>query len=317
MRVIRGVGERGVIGKTQTLRQPSIDELLASIRQAIHERVAPDAPGGIAAPSVQAGQGRPPSIVHARPPARPEIGPEIGAAQATMKRAVATSGREGFAGLLGGDVRLEEALARLDQSAWKSGWRHGAEAASGVEPVQAVGGAVAAPPAEPTPELRPTIEAWTNAMPAPVPDVPNGGHVDGGDGDRPSARHNAHAPDPALPGAHHAPADPCLNDELWEADPMDDRHFGAPGAAERPAPIPADAKPSELLSSQAASAASSAFNRLADAMVGRSSGVERDLDEIACELLRPLLKSWLDDNLPNLVERLVRQEIERVARPGR
>jgi hypothetical protein len=34
-------------------------------------------------------------------------------------------------------------------------------------------------------------------------------------------------------------------------------------------------------------------------------------------LLRPLLKSWLDDNLPNLVERLVRQEIERVARPGR
>jgi uncharacterized protein len=32
------------------------------------------------------------------------------------------------------------------------------------------------------------------------------------------------------------------------------------------------------------------------------------------ELLRPMLKSWLDDNLPSIVERLVRAEIERVTR---
>ena len=31
----------------------------------------------------------------------------------------------------------------------------------------------------------------------------------------------------------------------------------------------------------------------------------------------PMLKAWLDDNLPGLVERLVRAEIERVARGGR
>jgi cell pole-organizing protein PopZ len=35
------------------------------------------------------------------------------------------------------------------------------------------------------------------------------------------------------------------------------------------------------------------------------------------EMLRPMLKNWLDDNLPNLVERLVRGEIQRVARGGR
>ena len=35
------------------------------------------------------------------------------------------------------------------------------------------------------------------------------------------------------------------------------------------------------------------------------------------EMLRPLLKQWLDDNLPVIVERLVRQEIERVARGRR
>jgi cell pole-organizing protein PopZ len=32
------------------------------------------------------------------------------------------------------------------------------------------------------------------------------------------------------------------------------------------------------------------------------------------EMLRPMLKGWLDDNLPGLVERLVRAEIERVSR---
>ena len=32
------------------------------------------------------------------------------------------------------------------------------------------------------------------------------------------------------------------------------------------------------------------------------------------EMLRPMLKSWLDDNLPGVVDRIVRAEIERVSR---
>ena len=43
----------------------------------------------------------------------------------------------------------------------------------------------------------------------------------------------------------------------------------------------------------------------------------RSLDEIAQDMLRPMLQEWLDDNLPTLVERLVREEIERVARGPR
>ncbi|MDH6268645.1 cell pole-organizing protein PopZ [Rhizobium sp. SG_E_25_P2] len=43
----------------------------------------------------------------------------------------------------------------------------------------------------------------------------------------------------------------------------------------------------------------------------------RSLDEIAEEMLRPMLQEWLDDNLPTLVERLVREEIERVVRGPR
>ena len=39
-----------------------------------------------------------------------------------------------------------------------------------------------------------------------------------------------------------------------------------------------------------------------------------DLDAMAEEMLRPMLQEWLDNNLPSLVERLVRAEIERIAR---
>jgi len=43
----------------------------------------------------------------------------------------------------------------------------------------------------------------------------------------------------------------------------------------------------------------------------------RSFDEIASDLLRPMLQDWLDSNLPPLVERLVREEIERVVRGER
>ena len=37
-------------------------------------------------------------------------------------------------------------------------------------------------------------------------------------------------------------------------------------------------------------------------------------EDLVKEMLRPMLKSWLDDNLPQLVERIVKAEIERVSR---
>ena len=45
--------------------------------------------------------------------------------------------------------------------------------------------------------------------------------------------------------------------------------------------------------------------------------MQRDYPDLVKEMLRPMLKDWLDDNLPTLVERLVREEIERVARGPR
>ncbi|KQY11162.1 hypothetical protein ASE23_07375 [Rhizobium sp. Root73] len=54
-----------------------------------------------------------------------------------------------------------------------------------------------------------------------------------------------------------------------------------------------------------------------DLALAVDSGARRSFDEIAEDMLRPMLQEWLDDNLPTLVERLVREEIERVARGPR
>jgi uncharacterized protein len=70
-----------------------------------------------------------------------------------------------------------------------------------------------------------------------------------------------------------------------------------------------------MLSPEAAAGAKAAFSHLADTLISRAAG-ERSIEDITRELLRPMLKQWLDENLPAVVERLVREEIERVARRG-
>jgi cell pole-organizing protein PopZ len=71
-----------------------------------------------------------------------------------------------------------------------------------------------------------------------------------------------------------------------------------------------------LVSQETAYAAQSSFNELAQALMARATG-ERSIEDITQELLRTMLRNWLDANLPAMVERLVREEIERVARRGR
>jgi cell pole-organizing protein PopZ len=66
-----------------------------------------------------------------------------------------------------------------------------------------------------------------------------------------------------------------------------------------------------LMSSATSAAVDSAFNTLAHTVLVQNA---RTLEDLVKEMLQPLLKSWLDDNLPGLVERLVRAEIERVSR---
>jgi cell pole-organizing protein PopZ len=71
----------------------------------------------------------------------------------------------------------------------------------------------------------------------------------------------------------------------------------------------ADGRP--LLSAQAGAAVAASFEDLARSVADLSPA---EIRAMAQDALRPMLKGWLDDNLPSLVERLVRDEIERVSR---
>jgi cell pole-organizing protein PopZ len=83
--------------------------------------------------------------------------------------------------------------------------------------------------------------------------------------------------------------------------------FEPPPLYESPAAPP----PQQILSRSTVSAVESAFNTLANTVLSNNA---RTLEDLVKEMLRPMLKSWLDDNLPGLVERIVKAEIERVSR---
>ncbi|WP_095087659.1 PopZ family protein [Mesorhizobium sophorae] len=84
-----------------------------------------------------------------------------------------------------------------------------------------------------------------------------------------------------------------------------------PGASVvRPA-VASDAPRPAIVSEHTGRQVAAAFGELSDAFASRS---KKTFDEMAEEMLRPMLQDWLDNNLPTLVERLVREEIERVAR---
>ncbi len=88
----------------------------------------------------------------------------------------------------------------------------------------------------------------------------------------------------------------------------------APSAApdaELDAPLRPGFDTGDLLSDAAGSSVQSSFQALARTMFMQNTGM---VEEAVREMLRPMLKQWLDDNLPPVVERLVRAEIERVAR---
>jgi hypothetical protein len=90
--------------------------------------------------------------------------------------------------------------------------------------------------------------------------------------------------------------------------------IGFDDGSDRPAVYPAargDEGRGHLISSQTSAAVDSAFNALAQSVLVQNG---RTIEDLVREMLRPMLKSWLDDNLPATVERLVRAEIERVSR---
>ena len=161
-------------------------------------------------------------------------------------------------------------------------------------------------PSRPEPESRPA--------PAPVVAKSVGGAVAAQDsGDILDLTESMAA---APPAAARPSSMPDVGAQFRTIDGASDVSFVEP--AEKPAPQVrierSEHRPAEreqLLSKDTSAAVDSAFNALAQTVLAQNA---RTLEDLVREMLRPLLKSWLDDNLPAVVERLIRAEIERVSR---
>lgn len=120
-----------------------------------------------------------------------------------------------------------------------------------------------------------------------------------------------------LTEAMAAPAPEASKPSFRRIEPDQDVVFDEAAAAQPPPPPAASRAPasdSPLLSTAASAAVHSAFGTLAHSVLAQNP---RTLEDLVKEMLRPMLKAWLDDNLPVMVERLVRAEIERVSRGPR
>ncbi len=282
------------MSKATSLREPSMEEVLASIRRIIEsgeERevareagVAPPAASADASASVQ-----PTAMVV---PYRTVFdGAAAGAAESLrgtfddQAETVVDEGAIDFGALA--DDEIAAALADFGNG-------NGNEQSTG--PVQT--GFVAVP----VPEGEPLRAGNENAVALR--------HLDLDRVDEPE-------PDHAL-----QPFEPTLRRDESGDLPWDDMSDASDGANPvAPVGAGAGAMPqsvidgaSALLSAQAGEQVAAAFDDLARAIRG---GPMQSMDTMAREMLRPMLQEWLDDNLPRLVERMVREEIERIARGPR
>lgn len=218
--------------------EPRMEDLLASIRKAIHEDIG-DMPAVVArrAPAASA------------PPPQPVIKPRVG-------------------------DELAAAASEIQQLRDKISRARAGKPASPVEPAQRAASLAAA--------LQNDIPRrnWRELEPAPLAPKLRGSVIE------------PEAPRP-LPRVETAASRLPLRAETS-----------------------ARSEPPTMLSGDSAQAVNAAFGKLADSVLSRATS-ERSVEEVTRELLRVMLKQWLDENLPSMVERMVREEIERVARTGR
>ncbi|SHJ24667.1 hypothetical protein SAMN05444159_0078 [Bradyrhizobium lablabi] len=236
---------------------------------------------------------------------------------------------------------MEEILASIrriiadDEAKPAAAEKPAAPAAAPAKPDKPVAAAPAAAPAAPAATAKPAASPPpAKPAPAPPPKPADPAPAVSNSQDDIDALLNgldeATSPEeirPALPEAEvfeltdeMAVPTPPPQPSFQKVEPEDDLEFtetAATKAMQRPPmfePPPLEtpsAPPPPILSRSTVSAVESAFNTLAHTVLSNNA---RTLEDLVKEMLRPMLKSWLDDNLPGLVERIVKAEIERVSR---
>jgi cell pole-organizing protein PopZ len=227
---------------------------------------------------------------------------------------------------------MEEILASIrriiaDDEAKPAAEKPSAPAAAPAKPEKPA--AAAPPPAAAKPAAPPPAKpAPPPAAPAPAPAASNNqDNIDAllnGLDEATSAEEIRPAPLPdvevfELTDEMAVATPPPPQPSFQKVEPEDDLEFAEAAAAKpaprqpafEPPPFETAAPSPQILSRSTVSAVESAFNTLAHTVLSNNA---RTLEDLVKEMLRPMLKSWLDDNLPGLVERIVKAEIERVSR---
>jgi cell pole-organizing protein PopZ len=96
-------------------------------------------------------------------------------------------------------------------------------------------------------------------------------------------------------------------DDILDLQDEEDRADAAPAAAELVSEASADAARQSLEALTAAVAPA-----VAAATVAAPTVAGRTMEDVVLDALRPMLKDWLDANLPALVEAMVAKEISRI-----
>ncbi|HKN28677.1 MAG TPA: DUF2497 domain-containing protein [Roseiarcus sp.] len=146
---------------------------------------------------------------------------------------------------------------------------------------------------DPTPQRAPQDTAL-RAEPPAAPDV------------KPAPEIKPAAEAKPSPEARPAPAKPPM-----EASAAKEARRQTERASKELSELPSRLDEEPLLSPEAGETVTSAFEAFSAHLAARGAEIAQGM---AREMLRPMLKAWLDENLPGIVERLVRAEIERVAR---
>jgi cell pole-organizing protein PopZ len=159
------------------------------------------------------------------------------------------------------------------------------------------------------------VERQSSEVPEPTSNDDAGSDASVADDAEPPVMARASFPPDAWRLGVVAPEQPAdepdtFDQEIVSAVMQDASEVAAPADGDAPATQNSDSRAS-LISEAAGRQVAAAFGELNEALAARS---RRNLDEMAEAMLRPMLQDWLDNNLPMLVEKLVREEIERVAR---
>jgi len=281
-----------------TAREPSMEDILASIRKIVSQdaSAAPSAPAAAAAPRAKAAEpAQTPAVVQPSPPANGFAAPK---AQAAARQSFADFARN----VTGTEKNENGAGSKIDASE------------SPLKPALAGHSEGAANGAARPPSLSGLLKSVRESWPQPAGREP---------APRPPAAHAA--PAPAAPAPHQDPFGgemPALDRRIGqEAEklPIERRAHpaSAVGAGQTVVHKAASAEPSSnseatrfkeaLVSPGAQQSVTASLDRL-------KQGVMSGLDARVETLLRPMLKEWLDNNLPDMVEKMVRAEIDRIVR---